>query len=146
VNIGNAKLAHLERDLNLSGNEYNWSLGVFFLGYVLFEVPSNILLIKIKPSIWISTLMISWGIVMTIMSFVRNFSQLMVARFLLGVFESGLAPGVAYYITKWYKKSEQSYRFSLFFSGATIAGAFNGLLAFAIASLDGRFGLSGWRL
>ncbi|CAG8665012.1 18488_t:CDS:2, partial [Racocetra fulgida] len=57
----------------------------------------------------------------------------MAARFFLGVFESGLAPGVTYYITKWYKKSEQTYRISLFFSGATIAGAFNGLLAFAIA-------------
>lgn len=145
VNIGNAKLAHLERDLNLIGDEYNWSLGIFFIGYVIFEVPSNILLIKIKPSIWISTLMVAWGIVMTIMAFVKNFSQLMTARFLLGAFESGFAPGIIFYLTKWYKKSEQNYRISLFFAGAAIAGAFNSFLAFSITSLDGKFGLNGWQ-
>ncbi|CAG8459909.1 11786_t:CDS:2 [Scutellospora calospora] len=145
VNIGNAKLAHLERDLNLVGNEYNWSLGIFFIGYVIFEVPSNIALIKIRPSIWISTLMLIWGIIMTCMAFAKNFSQLMVIRFLLGAFESGLFPGVVFYLTRWYKKSEQSYRIGLFFSGATIAGAFNGLLAFAITNLDSKYGLNGWQ-
>ncbi|CAG8773011.1 28163_t:CDS:2, partial [Gigaspora margarita] len=105
VNIGNARLAHLERDLNLTGVEFNWCLGIFFI----------------------------------------NFSQLMGTRFLLGVFESGLFPAIVFYITKWYKRSERSYRISLFFSGATIAGAFSGLLAFAIMNLDGKFGLSGWR-
>ncbi|CAG8770496.1 12886_t:CDS:10 [Gigaspora margarita] len=145
VNIGNAKLAHLERDLGLTGDEYNWALGIFFLGYVLFEVPSNIALIKIKPSIWISTLMVGWGTIMTGMAFVKNFSELMAVRFLLGAFESGLFPGVVFYLTKWYKKSERTYRISLFFSGATIAGAFNGLLAYAITNLDGKFNLHGWQ-
>ncbi|KAF0401857.1 MFS general substrate transporter [Gigaspora margarita] len=145
VNIGNAKLAHLERDLGLTGDEYNWALGIFFLGYVLFEVPSNIALIKIKPSIWISTLMVGWGAIMTGMAFVKNFSELMAVRFLLGAFESGLFPGVVFYLTKWYKKSERTYRISLFFSGATIAGAFNGLLAYAITNLDGKFNLHGWQ-
>ncbi|CAG8669366.1 17685_t:CDS:2, partial [Cetraspora pellucida] len=145
VNIGNAKLAHLERDLNLTGDQFNWCLAIFFLGYVVFEVPSNIMLIKIRPSIWISTLTVGWGITMICMAFVKNFSQLMGVRFLLGVFESGLFPGIIFYITKWYKRSERGYRISLFFSGATIAGAFNGLLAFAITKLDGRSGLSGWQ-
>ncbi|CAG8649738.1 14830_t:CDS:10 [Cetraspora pellucida] len=145
VNIGNAKLANLERDLNLTGNEYNWSLGIFFLGYVIFEVPSNIILIKTKPSIWISTLMVMWGAIMIGMAFVKNFSQLMATRFLLGAFESGLFPGVIFYITKWYKKSERNYRISLFFAGATIAGAFNGLLAFSITNLNGKLGLNGWQ-
>ncbi|RIB14802.1 hypothetical protein C2G38_1904075, partial [Gigaspora rosea] len=66
-------------------------------------------------------------------------------RFLLGAFESGLLPGVVFYLTKWYKKSERTYRISLFFSGATIAGAFNGLLAYAITNLDGKFNLHGWQ-
>ncbi|CAG8794587.1 29256_t:CDS:10 [Gigaspora margarita] len=143
VNIGNAKLAHLELDLSLTGDEYNWVLGIFFLGYVLFEVPSNIALIKIKPSIWISTFMVGWGIIMTGM--VKNFSELMAARLLLGVFQSGLFPGVVFYLTKWYKKSERTYRISLFFSGATIAGAFNGLFAYAITNLNGKFNLHGWQ-
>ncbi|CAG8571722.1 8016_t:CDS:2, partial [Scutellospora calospora] len=76
---------------------------------------------------------------------VKNFSQLMVTRFLLGIFESGLFPGIIFYLTKWYKKSEQNYRIGVFFSGATIAGAFNGLLAFAITSLDSKYGLNGWQ-
>ncbi|KAF0353644.1 MFS general substrate transporter [Gigaspora margarita] len=89
--------------------------------------------------------MVAWGIVMTIMAFVKNFSQLMTARFLLGAFESGFAPGIIFYLTKWYKKSEQNYRISLFFAGAAIAGAFNSFLAFSITSLDGKFGLNGWQ-
>ncbi|KAF0428747.1 MFS general substrate transporter [Gigaspora margarita] len=145
VNIGNAKLANFERDINLTNDEYDWALGRFFLGYVIFDVPSNIALIKIKPSVWISTLMVVWGIIMTIMAFAKNFSELMVLRFLLGLFESGLFPGVIFYLTKWYKKSERNYRISLFFSGATIAGAFNGLLAYAITNLDGKFNLHGWQ-
>ncbi|CAG8691072.1 229_t:CDS:10 [Dentiscutata erythropus] len=145
VNIGNAKLAHLERDLNLAGNEYNWSLGIFFVGYILFEIPSNMMLIKVRPSIWISSLMIVWGVIMITMAFVQNFTHLMITRFFLGIFESGLFPGVVFYITRWYKKSEQNYRIGLFFSGATIAGAFNGLLAYAITNLNGKFGFSGWR-
>ncbi|CAG8473701.1 3806_t:CDS:10, partial [Cetraspora pellucida] len=145
VNIGNAKLAHLERDLGLTGDQYNWSLGLFFVSYVIFEVPSNIILVKVKPSIWIASLMVGWGVVMVAMSFVKNYPQLVATRLLLGVFEAGLFPGVVYYITKWYKKSEQTYRIGLFFAGAMIAGAFSGLLAFAIMGLDGKFGLSGWQ-
>ncbi|RIB08120.1 major facilitator superfamily domain-containing protein [Gigaspora rosea] len=122
-----------------------YTLSFLDRGYVLFEVPSNIALIKIKPSIWISTLMVGWGIIMTGMAFVKNFSELMAVRFLLGAFESGLFPGVVFYLTKWYKKSERTYRISLFFSGATIAGAFNGLLAYAITNLDGKFNLHGWQ-
>ncbi|CAG8590725.1 7531_t:CDS:10 [Cetraspora pellucida] len=145
VNIGNAKLAHLERDLDLTGDQYNWALGLFFVSYVIFEVPSNIILVKVKPSIWIASLMVGWGVAMVAMSFVKNYPQLVATRLLLGVFEAGLFPGVVYYITKWYKKSEQTYRIGLFFSGAMIAGAFSGLLAFAIMGLDGKFGLSGWQ-
>ncbi|CAG8608658.1 3559_t:CDS:2, partial [Scutellospora calospora] len=113
--------------------------------YVFFEVPSNIVLIKIKPSIWISSLMVGWGIVMISMAFVKNYHQLLVTRLLLGCFEAGLFPGVIYYITKWYKRSEQSYRVGLFFAGCMIAGAFSGLLAYAIMGMDGRFGLSSWQ-
>ncbi|CAG8439429.1 2069_t:CDS:10 [Dentiscutata heterogama] len=145
VNIGNAKLAHLERDLGLTGNEYNWALSIFFVTYVICEIPSNIIIIKIKPSIWIASLMVGWSVVMIIMAFVKNYTQLLVTRLLLGVFEAGLFPGVIFHITRWYRRTEQNYRVSLFFSGCLIAGAFSGLLAFAIMYLDGRFGLSSWQ-
>ncbi|CAG8792369.1 35388_t:CDS:2, partial [Racocetra persica] len=136
---------YLERDLNLIGNEYNWSLSIFFLGYIIFEVPTNIISIKIKPSIWLSTLMIIGGFIVVAMAFVKNYSQLMATRFLLGVFQTGLYSGIIFYFTKWYKKSERSYRLGLFIAGGIISGAFNGLVAFSITNLTGKFGLNGWQ-
>ncbi|RIB29169.1 major facilitator superfamily domain-containing protein [Gigaspora rosea] len=93
----------------------------------------------------VALLMIGWSIVMIIMAFVKNYPQLLVTRLLLGIFEAGLFPAIIYHITKWYKRSEQSYRVSLFFTGSLIAGAFSGLLAFAIMRLDGKFGLNSWQ-
>jgi MFS family permease len=89
--------------------------------------------------------MIAWGIVMSFMSFVRNFSELMLARFFLGVFESGLYPGVIYYITLWYKRSEQNFRIALFSIGSGLAGSLSGLLAYSIIRLEGTLNLSGWQ-
>ena len=82
-----------------------------------------------RPSLWIPTIMIGWGIVMTGMGFVKNFEGLLVARLFLGITEAGLFPGVSFYLTQWYKRYEISFRISLFFSAATAAGAFGGLLA-----------------
>ncbi|CAG8445702.1 5579_t:CDS:10 [Diversispora eburnea] len=145
VNIGNAKLANIEDDLNLTGNQYNWSLAIFFIGYVLFEVPSNIILAKTKPSIWIPTIMVGWGVAMTLMALVTNFQQLMTARFFLGAFEAGLLPGIVFFITMWYIRSEQNYRIGIIYAGATLAGAFSGLIAYFIMDLDGKIQLSGWQ-
>ncbi|CAG8819212.1 16198_t:CDS:2, partial [Racocetra persica] len=92
-----------------------------------------------------STLIIAWGFIVVAMAFVKNYSQLMATRFLLGVFQSGLYSGIIFYLTKWYKKSERSYRLSLFIAGSIIAGAFSGLVAFSITNLNGKFGLNGWQ-
>jgi len=89
--------------------------------------------------------MVAWGIVMTLMGIVQSYHGLLVARFFLGVTESGLFPGVAYYITMWYCRHEAQWRQALFFSAASIAGAFSGLLAYGIAHMDGVGGLAGWR-
>ncbi|CAG8461799.1 4483_t:CDS:2 [Cetraspora pellucida] len=123
VNIGNAKLANLEHDLNLI-------VAFYFHGLCLFID---------------SILTTSWGSVVIAMAFVKNYSQLMATRFLLGVFEAGLYSGIIFYLTKWYKKSERSYRISFFVAGGVMAGAFNGLVAFSISSLNGKFGLNGWQ-
>lgn len=147
VNIGNAKLANLERDIGLVGNEFNWSLSIFFIGYVVFEVPSNLILYKVRPSIWLPTIMIGWGITMSLMAFVKSYPALLVTRFLLGVFEAGLFPGLVYYVTIWYKRFEQSFRMGIIFSGSTIAGAFSGLLSYVIVSLtNDNSPLKGWQL
>lgn len=94
-NIGNAKIEGLQEDLNLLPDQYNWCLTVFFFTYAAFEVPSNLLLKKLRPSVWLPTIMVAWGTVMTLMGIVRNYHGLLIARIFLGVTEAGLFPGVA---------------------------------------------------
>ncbi|KAK3898817.1 major facilitator superfamily domain-containing protein [Staphylotrichum tortipilum] len=143
-NIGNAKIEGLQEDLHLTNDQYNWCLTAFFFTYAAFEVPSNLMLKKIRPSIWLPTIMVAWGVVMTLMGVVTNFQGLITARIFLGVTEAGLFPGVAYYLTNWYKREEIQLRQAMFFSAASIAGAFSGLLAFAIGKMDGVGGKPGW--
>ncbi|RPB07985.1 MFS general substrate transporter [Morchella conica CCBAS932] len=144
-NIGNARIEGLVDDLGMTGPEYNWTLTIFFFSYCFFEVPSNLVLKKLRPSVWLPCIMVAWGLVMTLMGIVKNYKGLLIARFFLGVAEAGLFPGVAYYITMWYCRHEAQWRQALFFSAASVAGAFSGLLAFGIAKMDGVGGLEGWR-
>lgn len=116
----------------------------FFVSYAGFEPLTNILLKRLKPSIFIPAIMVLWGIVMTTMGLVHNFSGLAAARFFLGVAEAGLFPGVNYYLSCWYKRSEFGIRAAIFFSAAALAGSFGGLLAAAIAQMDGIGGKRGW--
>lgn len=94
-NIGNAKIEGLQEDLGMTADQYNWCLTVFFFTYAAFEVPSNLLLKKLRPSVWLPTIMIAWGLVMTLMGIVKNYHGLLIARIFLGVTEAGLFPGVA---------------------------------------------------
>ncbi|KAK6811252.1 hypothetical protein RU639_012999 [Aspergillus parasiticus] len=144
-NVGNAKIEGLLEDLNMTGPQYNWCLTVFFFTYAAFELPSNLLLKKMRPSRWLPLLMVAWGIVMTLMGVVHNYAGLLSTRIFLGVAEAGLYPGVAYYITLWYPRHRAQFRQALFFSAASIAGAFSGLLAYGIAKMDGVGGYAGWR-
>ncbi|TPX16214.1 uncharacterized protein E0L32_004209 [Thyridium curvatum] len=144
-NIGNAKIEGLQEDLGMQPAQYNWCLTVFFFTYAAFEVPSNLLLKKLRPSRWLPFIMVAWGTVMTLMGIVKNYHGLLIARIFLGVTEAGLFPGVAYYLTMWYCRHEIQFRQALFFSAASIAGAFSGLLAFAISKMNGIGGLEGWR-
>jgi sugar phosphate permease len=88
-NIGNAKIEGLVDDLHMTGAQYNWCLTVFFFTYAAFEVPSNLLLKKLRPSIWLPTIMVAWGVVMTLMGIVKDFKALLIARIFLGVAEAG---------------------------------------------------------
>lgn len=89
-NIGNAKIEGLQEDLGMRSYEYNWCLTAFFFTYAAFEVPSNLLLKKLRPSKWLPIIMVSWGTVMTLMGIVRNYQGLLAARLFLGVTEAGL--------------------------------------------------------
>jgi len=99
---------------------------------------------RTSPSFWLSIIMLSWGIAMTCMGFVHNFAGLLVVRMALGIAEGGLFPGVTWYITLWYRRHECGLRMAYFFSAATLAGAFGGLLARAISELNGKGGRPGW--
>lgn len=107
---------------------------MYFIGYVLFEIPANVVLKKTTPRIWLPTLTLVWGVVATLLGVVQNYSGYLSSRFFLGVAESGLFPGVVFYLSMWYKRNEQHYRVALFFSAASLAGAFGGILAWVSIS------------
>ncbi|KAF9406240.1 hypothetical protein BGZ94_003189 [Podila epigama] len=144
-NIGNAKVAGLEKDLALTGTQFNMTLTIFFFGYILFEVPSNIMLKRVGPKLWITIIMFVWGGIMMSMASVKNYSGLLSARFFLGLAEAGLVPGVIFMVSTFYTRRELAFRNGLWFSMATFSGAFGGILAYAISKLDGRGGLRGWQ-
>ncbi|KAG8907976.1 hypothetical protein FRB99_001142 [Tulasnella sp. 403] len=150
-NIGNAKIVGLVTDLKLKGLQYNVCSAVFFITYSAAEVPSNIALKLVRPSIWSyhtetathASYRDSYAC-MTLMSQVRSYEGLIIARLFLGVTEAGLFPGPLIYLVFLLRRREQAFRVALFFGSGTVAGAFGGLLAAGLAKLDGRGGLQGW--
>ncbi|CAF4746061.1 unnamed protein product [Rotaria sp. Silwood1] len=144
-NIANAKLGGLAEDTHLTSEQYQWSLSIFFFGYVFFEVPSNIILRRWRPSRWIGLIMLAWGTVAVSLAAVKNFAGLLVCRFLLGTFEAGLFPGLIYFMSLWYPRKEQAIRLGFFWSFSALAGAFGGLLAFGIGHIKSST-LSAWQL
>jgi MFS family permease len=144
-NVGNARIEGLATDLNMTGNQYLTGLTLYFVGYVIFEIPCNIILKRTTPRFWLPTLTVLWGIVATLMGIVQNLAGFFVARFFLGVTESGLFPGVVYYFSMWYKRRERQFRISLFFSAAALAGSFGGILAYGIGFMRGIVWENGWR-
>ncbi|CAF1089412.1 unnamed protein product [Adineta steineri] len=137
VNIGQAKIDGLMESLKLTSTQYNTCLSVFFITYIVFEIPSNLVLKKLRPSRWIPMIMIAWGIVMTLMGLVHSYGDLLACRLALGAAESGLFPGAVFYLSSWYKRRELSWRISILYSATTLAGAFGGVLAFGISQMRG---------
>ncbi|BEJ17499.1 hypothetical protein CspHIS471_0609000 [Cutaneotrichosporon sp. HIS471] len=144
INIGAAKLNTIEKDLNLTGNMYNIASLVFFVSYVVFEIPSNLVLKKLRPSIYIPVTMVVWALFQIFMGLVTNFGQLVALRFCLGMAEAGLFPGLNFYLTGWYRRGELNKRVSFFFAGAVLAGAFGGALGYGFTKMDGIGGKAGW--
>ncbi|KAI1794360.1 MFS general substrate transporter, partial [Ganoderma leucocontextum] len=144
TNIGNAKVAGLVTDLHLTGVQFNLCVAILLIPYSLLDVPSNIALKKIGPSRWLPITMFLWGCIMLSMAFVKNFGGLMAARVFLGAAESGILPGLTYYLSAWYPKSALAKRIGILYAGSTLAAAFGGLLAYAIEKMNGIGGLAGW--
>ncbi|KAL3427527.1 high-affinity nicotinic acid transporter [Phlyctema vagabunda] len=144
TNVGNARLVHLEKDLKLVGIQYNIALAVLFPVYIAAEIPSNMMMKRFRPSLWLAFIMVFWAVAMICQGFVKNYSGLLATRIFLGLFEGGLFPGVNYYITQWYRRHECGFRMAVFFSAATLAGAFGGILARGISEMEGVGGIAAW--
>jgi sugar phosphate permease len=143
---GNAKLAGLEKDLDLKGYDYNRVLSVFYISYIIFEIPSNMACKWIGPGWYIPAISLGFGVCSICTAFVDNIHSASGVRFLLGMFEAGMLPGIAYYLSRWYRRSELAFRLSLYIVMAPLAGAFGGLLASAILKLSHFGGLHHWRM
>lgn len=136
----------MDKDLDMQGYDYNMIISVFYVSYILFEIPSNLACKYVGPGWYIPLMTLLFGISSLGTAFVKTLPQAAGVRFLLGVFEAGMLPGIAYYLSRWYRRSELAFRLSLYIVMAPLAGAFGGLLASAILNLDHFGGLRSWRM
>jgi sugar phosphate permease len=145
INIGFAQL-QMKHDLSLSDTAYGLASSAFFIGYLLFEVPSNLLLQKIGARKTLCRIMLCWGVISASTMFVHTPAQFLFVRFLLGVFEAGFAPGILLYLTYWYPPERQGRAVGMFTTGTLIAGLIAGPISSSIlVPLDGVYGLRGWQ-
>ncbi|KAJ1959157.1 hypothetical protein GGI12_004482 [Dipsacomyces acuminosporus] len=128
--IGNAKVAGLDTAVGLHGSQFNWVSSVFFITYVLFQIPANLLLKRFSGKVFIPLIVLSWSVILLCMAAARSYASLLALRLLMGAAESGFVPGFIYYSTFWYTKKEQAPRLAIFYS----AGMFSGIVAGPIAS------------
>src|SRR5881409_85858 len=144
INIGFAALT-MNKELAITSEQFGLLVGIFFFGYFLFEIPSNLLLHKIGARIWIARILISWGIVAVITGFVQNVSQLYVARFLLGLAEAGYFPGIVLYLTYWFRQREQAQAIALFLAGLPVTSILGAPVSGFILDRIHWLGVSSWR-
>ncbi|PPQ95882.1 hypothetical protein CVT26_015574 [Gymnopilus dilepis] len=143
-NIGNARVANLQKDLKMTNQQYSIALTVTYVPYIVAELPSNLLLKAVGPNLMLPTMLTLWGVVTTLQGVAHNYHALLVCRFFLGLFEGGVFPGLVLYLSFFYPRQQLQWRIAAFFSAASIAGAFSGLLAFGIINMDGIGNRPGW--
>ncbi|ETN41509.1 uncharacterized protein HMPREF1541_03445 [Cyphellophora europaea CBS 101466] len=146
-NYAAARLQGLEEDLNLTASQYQLGLSILFVGYILGQVPSNLLLNHFgRPSLYLSFFTVAWGLVSALTCLCHNFTGIVICRFVLGLVEAPFFPGVLFYLSKWYTKEELNLRMSIFYSGSLVSGAFGNLIAAGILNgLGHARGLSPWQ-
>lgn len=145
VNVGFAAL-QMNEDLGFSDTVYGIGAGIFFIGYFIFEIPSNLILEKVGARIWIARIMLTWGIISSAMFLIGGETSFYILRFLLGVAEAGFFPGMILYLTYWFPARERARRVALFMTAIPISGVFGSPLSGAILTLDGFAGLAGWQI
>ncbi|KAH7393532.1 major facilitator superfamily domain-containing protein [Cadophora sp. MPI-SDFR-AT-0126] len=146
ANVGNARLAGFEADLKLVKYDYNTVLSIFYISYIVFEIPATLCCKLIGPGWFLPLTTLGFGIVSVATAFVRTRAQACAVRFLLGIFEAGLMPGIAYYLSRWYRRSELAFRLGLYMAMAPLSGAFGGLLASGILKLSHFGSLHRWEM
>ena len=144
INVGFASL-QMNEALGFSASVYGFGAGIFFLGYTLFEVPSNVILARVGARVWIARIMITWGLASSAMMFVRNAPMFYALRFLLGVAEAGFFPGIIYYLTQWFPARERARTVAAFMTAVVAAGIVGGPISGALLTLNGFGGLAGWQ-
>jgi len=148
INVGFAKLQLREVlgvDEAIFGSVYGLGAGLFFIGYFLFEIPSNLILARVGARIWIARIMIIWGFVAASMMVIHSTTMFYVMRFILGVAEAGFYPGILLYLTYWYPARERAKVIAMFATGAVIAGILGSPVSGAILGMEGYAGLAGWQ-
>lgn len=145
MNIGNARIQGMQKDLHLEGLRFNWALSIFYIVYLLVEVPSNIILKYVGPRFYLPFLVVGFGLVSLCSAFLTSYPGLLVARAFLGAFEGGAMPGMAFYLSTFYKRKELLFRVGIFVSSASMAGAFGGLLATGLSRIPA-WGLAAMRI
>ncbi|PWY86653.1 MFS transporter [Aspergillus heteromorphus CBS 117.55] len=146
-NYAAAKLQGLQQDLSLVGSDYETGLSILFVGYILMQVPSNMLLNYMgRPSLYLGFFTSAWGLVSALTSQVTSYGGIVACRFILGLVEAPFFAGVLFYLSKWYTKKELALRMSIFYSGSLLSGAFGNLIAAGILDgLAGKQGMSAWQ-
>src|SRR5215467_10076148 len=145
INVSFAGLT-MRRDLKLTATDFGFALGTFFLGYFIFEVPSNVILEKVGARLWIARIMITWGICAGVMALVVGPTSFATVRFLLGAAEAGFFPGIVLYFTYWFPSHHHARIVSGFLIGLPVAVAIGAPISTALLGLDGVFGLRGWQV
>ena len=144
VNVGFAAL-EMNADLGFSSATFGVGSGIFFLGYCLFEIPSNIILERVGARLWIARIMVTWGLISAGLMLVRTPQLFYLLRFLLGVAEAGFFPGVIYYLSLWYPTAQRARAIAAFMTAVPVTGLIGGPLSGALLGLDGVYGLKGWQ-
>ena len=144
VNLGFAALT-MKEDLGFTASILGLGAGIFFIGYFLFEVPSNIILHKVGARIWIARVMVTWGLIAGGMAFIESTTSFYVMRFLLGVAEAGFFPGIILYLAYWFPARHRAGVVALFMAAAPIATAVGSPISAALLHMDGMLGVAGWQ-
>jgi ACS family tartrate transporter-like MFS transporter len=144
VNVSFAALT-MNKDIGLDAYTYGWGAGIFFLGYFIFEVPSNLILARVGARIWIARILFSWGIVACAMAWVQGGTSFLAMRFLLGIAEAGFFPGVILYLTYWFPARYRARIISRFMLAIPLALAVGAPVSTWIMQLDGALGFKGWQ-